>query len=66
MAVLTTKKRNSLAPAVFALPGGRFPIPDANHARAALSGASRALNAGNITPTQKQTVVAKAKRKLAK
>ncbi len=66
MADLTAKKRNALAPAVFALPGRRFPIPDANHARAALSGASRALNAGNISPAQKATVVAKAERELGK
>ena len=64
MAVLTAKRRNSLSPSTFALPGGRFPIPDKSHARAALSGASRALHVGNISASQAATVRAKAKKKL--
>lgn len=36
--VLTAKSRNALGKSSFALPGGRaYPIPDASHARAALS-----------------------------
>ena len=37
MAVLTSKRRNKLPDEAFALPGRRFPIHDAAHARAALS-----------------------------
>lgn len=38
MARLTTKQRNGLRGSVFAVPGRRaFPIPDKNHARAALA-----------------------------
>lgn len=36
-AELTTKKRNELPDSAFALPGGRYPIPDEAHARNALS-----------------------------
>ncbi len=54
MAKLTTAQRKAGTGAAsrFALSGGRFPIGDDNHARAALSGASRALHAGNITPAE--------------
>jgi hypothetical protein len=48
----------------FAGPGRSFPVPDANHARLALSGASRSEAVGNITPSQKATIDAKAKAKL--
>lgn len=64
MANLTAGQRAAMPASEFALPGGRFPVNDRNHAEAALSGASRALNAGNITPAQKATVDAKADAKL--
>ena len=41
MATLTTKARNILPGKVFALPGRRYPIPDINHAKAALSRVSQ-------------------------
>lgn len=41
MAKLTTKERNSLPHKDFALPSGRYPIEDANHARNALSRVSQ-------------------------
>ena len=41
MSVLTAKARNALPSSSFALPHGRYPIEDANHARAALSMVSR-------------------------
>lgn len=56
MAALTAKTRKNMAPGKFALPGGRFPVEDAKHARLALSGATRAENVGNITPAQAATV----------
>ena len=37
MAVLSTKQRNAMPASSFALPGGRYPINDTNHARNALS-----------------------------
>ena len=37
MAKLTSKKRNSLPGKSFALPGRRYPIEDASHARNALA-----------------------------
>jgi hypothetical protein len=41
MAKLTAAKRNALATKSFALPGRRYPIEDANHARNALSRVSQ-------------------------
>ena len=41
MAKLTAKKRNSLPASVFAGPKRSYPIPDANHGRAALSMVSK-------------------------
>lgn len=41
MAKLTTKKRKSLKKSSFALPGKRYPINDANHARNALARVSQ-------------------------
>lgn len=51
MAELTTKKRNALKTSTFALPGRRYPINDASHARNALSRVS-----GNGTPEEKSKV----------
>ena len=48
---LTTADRNALPAKSFALPGGRYPIPDKNHARNAL-----ARVAQNGTPAEKATV----------
>lgn len=48
----------------FAGPHGTYPIPDASHARAALSGASHAEHVGNITASERAAIDAKARRKL--
>ena len=64
MAKLTSDQREDMKSSEFALPGGRFPVNDANHARAALSGASRAYDAGNISSGQKAQIDAKADTKL--
>lgn len=64
MAKLSTADRKGMASSTFALPGRRFPVPDASHARAALSGATRALHAGNITSEQAAHVRTVADRKL--
>lgn len=58
MAKLTSKKRNGLASSDFALPGRRYPIMDANHARNALARVS-----ANGSPTEKAKVRAAVKRK---
>ena len=41
MATLTAKQRNALPQKSFALPGGRYPIEDENHAHAALTMVAR-------------------------
>lgn len=54
MAKLTSKQRNALPKDAFALPGRRYPIEDANHARNAL-----ARVAQHGTPSEKANVRAK-------
>jgi hypothetical protein len=58
MAVLTSKARKALPTATFALPGRRYPIHDANHARAALS-----MVAKHGSPYEKRAVQAAVRRK---
>lgn len=58
MAVLTTKDRKALPSKDFALPGGRYPINDPNHARNALARVSQ-----YGTPAEKSKVRAAVKRK---
>lgn len=55
---LTTKARNALPSSAFALPGRRFPIPDAAHARNALARVSQ-----HGTPEEKAKVRAAVHRK---
>lgn len=55
---LNAARRNRLSDLQFALPGRRYPIEDANHARNALA---RIAEFGS--PKQKATVRAKVKRK---
>ncbi len=45
---------------------GAYPMPDKKHARLAKSGASHAEHVGNITPTTKARIDAKADRILKK
>jgi hypothetical protein len=49
MATLTTKQRKALPSSKFALPGKRFPIPDASHARDALARVSQGVKAGTLS-----------------
>lgn len=51
MAKLTASKRNSLATGSFALPGRRYPINDANHARNALARAAQ-----NASPAEQAAI----------
>lgn len=48
----------------FAGPGRSFPVNDANHARLAISGATRSERAGNISASQAEAIKAKARAKL--
>lgn len=57
-----TKSERAKGP--FAGPGKTYPIPDASHARAALSGASHAKNVGNISAGVKASIDAKARASL--
>lgn len=65
MAVLSATQRNALPGSTFAGPGRSFPIPDANHAKAALSLVGRSLKKGTVTSMQAATIRRKAKMKLA-
>jgi hypothetical protein len=76
MANLNMAKRKQLPSSSFGLPGsgsgsggkgsGSFPMPDANHARLALSMVGHSVKAGNTSPSQAATVRAKANRMLGK
>ena len=50
MAVLSTKTRNKMPDSKFALPGGRYPIPDKAHAGNAKARASQMLAKGKLSP----------------
>jgi hypothetical protein len=67
MATLTAAKRKKLPKSSFGLPGSDgYPMPDKTHARLAKSGASRALNVGNISSAEKAKIDAKADAMLAR
>ncbi|GBQ53386.1 hypothetical protein AA0313_0228 [Acetobacter indonesiensis NRIC 0313] len=60
MSKLTTEERNALPDDAFALPGRRYPIPDASHARDALARASEMLHKGTLTQDEYDTIHRKA------
>lgn len=60
MSKLTAAERNALPDTAFALPGRRYPIPDATHARDALARASEMLHKGQLSQAEYQTIHAKA------
>jgi hypothetical protein len=67
MAKLTAKARKALPKSTFALPNTQgYPLNNPSHDRAAISGASRAFNAGNISSSTKAMIQAKARKKLGK
>ena len=61
MAKLSYKERKALPDNVFALPGRKYPIPDASHARDALARASEGLKKGWLSKHEHDLVVKKAK-----
>ena len=60
MAKLNAKARKALPKADFAGPNRSYPIPDANHARAAIVDAARAVKAGRMSKATEQRIDAKA------
>jgi hypothetical protein len=64
MAKLYAADRKRMAKSDFAGPGRSFPVNDANHARLAISGATRSERAGNISESEAEQIKAKARGKL--
>jgi len=64
MAKLTTKERDALPDDKFALPGHKYPIEDAAHARNAKARAAQQVKAGKLSKADEKKVDAKADRVL--
>lgn len=64
MSVLNAAARKAMPKKEFAGPGKSFPVNDANHARMAISGATRSYNAGNISASTEEQIKARARAKL--
>lgn len=64
MVKLTADKRRAMPKSEFAGPGRSFPVNDANHARLAISGATRSQHAGNISASEAARIKAKARARL--
>lgn len=65
MAELSTAARKALPASDFAGPGRSYPVNDKAHARNAKARASQQLKAGNLSPSAKARIDAKANRVLA-
>lgn len=66
MAKLSASKRKSMSSSDFAGPKKSFPVNDKNHARLAISGATRSFNAGNISKSTENAIKARARKELGK
>lgn len=67
MAKITAKKRKSLPKSSFGLPGKRgYPMHDKAHAANAKARATQMFNKGKLSKSAKDTIHAKANRKLGK
>lgn len=67
MAKLTSSKRNSLKKSTFGLPGERkYPMPDKSHAANAKARATQQVKKGNLSPSAKSKIDAKANKILGK
>lgn len=65
MAKLTADKRRAMPKSDFGLPKTRgFPMNDPTHQRMAISGATRAYNAGNISASTESRIKSEARGKL--
>ena len=66
MGKLSTEARKALPAKDFAGPGRTFPVENKAHARAALSGASRAEHAGHISMAEERRIERRADNVLGK
>lgn len=67
MSKLTTKARKAVPKAEFGLPGERkYPMPDKAHAANAKARATQQVKAGNLSPSSKTKIDAKANKVLGK
>lgn len=67
MAKLRAAQRNKLSKNTFGLPGERkYPMPDRSHAANAKARASQQVARGNLSPSSKAKIDAKANRILGK
>lgn len=67
MAVLTSKKRNSLKKSSFGIPSERkYPMPDKSHAANAKARATQMVNKGKLSPSEKAMIDRKANAILGK
>ena len=65
MAKLTANKRNKLPKSDFGLPGeNKYPMPDKAHAANAKARATQQVKKGNLSPSSKAKIDAKANRVL--
>lgn len=64
MSTLSAADRKQMSSKEFAGPGKSFPVNDANHARLAISGATRSEHAGNISKSEEDAIKEKARAKL--
>lgn len=61
MAKLSSKARKGLSSSTFGLPGSKkYPMPDKSHAANAKARASQQVKAGNLSPSSKAQIDAKA------
>ena len=67
MSKLTTKARKELPKKDFGMPGSRsYPMPDKAHAANAKARATQQVKAGNLSPSSKAKIDAKANKVLGK
>lgn len=64
MAKLTTKARKTLPKSDFAGPGRSYPVQDRSHASNAKARTSQQVKAGNLSPSAKAKIDAKASKVL--
>jgi len=65
MSLLNAARRKSMPKSAFGIPSKRaFPMNDANHARLAISGATRSERAGNISASTAERIKSEARSKL--
>jgi hypothetical protein len=64
---ITVASRNKMSKSEFGLPGSKsYPMPDRAHAANAKARATQQVNAGNLSPSSKAKIDAKANKILSK